>query len=96
MVTDPDPGEVVTATLTLSSTAAGTLSLPTGSSYDVGTGVWTITGTVADVNTALAARTVPAGNKQRSCGNDFRFVTDGGEDGAASGDRHHRTAMSPA
>ncbi|MBL1378089.1 DUF4347 domain-containing protein [Zobellella iuensis] len=59
VVTDPDTGDTITATLTLSDPAAGTLSTGTfgsaTSTYNAGTGVWTVTGSVADVNAALAA-----------------------------------------
>ncbi len=54
VIADLDSGETVTATLTLSNVDAGTLSANDGASYDAVTGVWTITGTVANVNTALA------------------------------------------
>ena len=67
VVSDADTGEAITATLTLSSTAAGSLSTGTygsaTSTYDAGTGVWTVTGSVADVNAALAAVSfTPASN----------------------------------
>jgi plastocyanin len=59
VVTDPDVGEVITATLTLNTPAAGALSTGTfgaaTSSYNAGTGIWTVSGSVADVNAALAA-----------------------------------------
>src|SRR5690606_24978020 len=59
VVSDVDPGEAITATLTLSDTAAGALSTGTygsaTSTFDANTGVWTVTGSVADVNAALAA-----------------------------------------
>ena len=55
MVTDPDVGETITATLTLSNTAAGVLTTSGAATYTAGTGIWTITGTVAQVNTALAS-----------------------------------------
>ncbi|MCD1638529.1 DUF4347 domain-containing protein [Pseudomonas stutzeri] len=59
VVTDVDTGDTITATLTLSNTAAGSLSTGTfgsaTSTYNAGTGVWTVTGSVADVNAALAA-----------------------------------------
>ena len=59
VITDPDAGDTMTATLTLSSTAAGTLSTGTfgsaTSAFNAGTGVWTVTGSVSDVNAALAA-----------------------------------------
>ena len=59
VVTDVDTGETITATLTSSRTSAGTLSTGTfgsaTSTYNAGTGVWTVTGSVADVNAALAA-----------------------------------------
>ncbi|MEY2565753.1 MAG: trimeric autotransporter adhesin [Actinomycetota bacterium] len=48
----------VTATLTLSNTAAGSLTTATSgtttSTYTVGTGVWTASGPIAEVNTLLA------------------------------------------
>src|SRR5204863_185339 len=51
----------VTATLTLSNTAAGALSTATSnavtSTYSAGTGVWTAAGAIADVNTLLAGVT---------------------------------------
>ncbi|WP_319777230.1 DUF4347 domain-containing protein [Maridesulfovibrio sp.] len=53
-VADPDTGEQITATLTLADTSTGALTANDGASYTAGTGVWTITGTVAEVNTALA------------------------------------------
>jgi Ca2+-binding RTX toxin-like protein len=59
VVTDVEAGDTITATLTLSNSAAG--SLGTGafgsatSTYNAGTGVWTVAGSVADVNAALAA-----------------------------------------
>ncbi|WP_198401824.1 DUF4347 domain-containing protein [Zobellella denitrificans] len=59
VVTDPDTGDTITAALTLSDPAAGTLSTGTfgsaTSTYNAGTGVWAVTGSVADVNAALAA-----------------------------------------
>ena len=57
VITDGDVGEEVTVTLTLANTAIGSLTDDSGNgeSYTGGTGVWTITGDVATVNTALAA-----------------------------------------
>uniref|UniRef100_UPI001E56D26E beta strand repeat-containing protein n=1 Tax=Microvirga roseola TaxID=2883126 RepID=UPI001E56D26E len=59
VVTDPNAGEVITATLTLSNPAAGFLSVGTYGSatatFNAGIGVWTVTGSVTDVNDALAA-----------------------------------------
>src|SRR5690606_31915300 len=59
VVTDPDAGETITATLTLSVPAAGSLSTGTygsaTSTFNAATGVWAVTGTVADVNATLAA-----------------------------------------
>ena len=81
-VTDPDPDEVITATLTLANPAAGTLSVPAGAAYDPNSGVWTFTGSVSAVNTALAAlKFNPAAD------NDVNttiavHIADGGEDGA--------------
>ncbi len=59
VITDPDASDTLTATLTLSSPAAGALSTGTfgsaTSSYNPGTGVWSVTGSRTDVNAALAA-----------------------------------------
>ena len=55
----------VTATLTLSNAAAGSLNTGTSgavtSTYNAGTGVWTASGAIADVNTLLAGLTLHAG-----------------------------------
>jgi hypothetical protein len=59
VVIDPDTGDTITATLTLSNAAGGGLSVGTygsaTSSYNAGTGTWTVTGSVTDVNAALTA-----------------------------------------
>jgi hypothetical protein len=61
----------VTATLTLSSTAVGSLSTGTSgtvtSTYNSGTGVWTAAGAIANVNTLLAGLVfTPASNSSSS------------------------------
>ena len=66
MVSDVDSAKV-TATLTLSNPAAGSLSTATSgavtSTYIAGTGVWTASGAIADVNALLAGVTfTPAAN----------------------------------
>ncbi|RZI42958.1 DUF4214 domain-containing protein [Herbaspirillum sp. HC18] len=53
-VADTDNGDTLTATVTLDDPAHGTLGSIAGN-YDNATGVWTVTGAVADVNAALAA-----------------------------------------
>ena len=59
VVTDPDVGETITATLTLNLPTTGALTTGTfgasTSTYVTGTGIWQVSGTVADVNAALAA-----------------------------------------
>src|SRR5690606_4973938 len=59
VVSDFDAGDTITATLTLNDTSAGSLTTGTfgsaTSTYNAGTGVWTVTGSTADVNAALAA-----------------------------------------
>lgn len=55
IVSDADPGDVITATLTLQQPAAGTLTSEGGGTYDTTTGVWSVTGSVDEVNAALAA-----------------------------------------
>ena len=63
-VSDVDSSNV-TATLTLSSPAAGSLSTATSgavtSTYNAATGVWTASGAIADVNALLAGRDAYAG-----------------------------------
>lgn len=54
VLSDVDAGEAISATLTLANTATGSLSANNGATYTVGTGVWTISDTVANVNAALA------------------------------------------
>ena len=58
VVMDSNSGETITATLALSNPAAGSLSFGTYgsaiSTFNAATGVWTVTGSVADVNAALA------------------------------------------
>ena len=67
VVTDPDLGETITATLTLAAPVAGSLTTSGTASYTPGTGVWTISGTVAQVNAALAAVAfVPAPNNDQN------------------------------
>src|SRR5262249_17935004 len=66
VVSDVD-NATTTATLTLSNTAAGSLSTATSgavtSTYNAGTGVWSASGAIADVNALLAGVTfVPATN----------------------------------
>jgi VCBS repeat-containing protein len=61
VVADVDANETITATLKVDNPVAGSLSVTGGGSYDAGTGIWTITGSVSVVNAALAAVTfVPA------------------------------------
>ncbi|WP_413700512.1 hypothetical protein ACLKMH_01060 [Psychromonas sp. KJ10-10] len=59
VVSDVDTGETITATLTLANPVAGVLTTgtfgTTSSDYDSGTGVWSVTGSVSDVNAALTA-----------------------------------------
>jgi uncharacterized delta-60 repeat protein len=67
VVTDPDAGNTITATLTLSNVAAGSLNTATSgsvtSTYVAATGVWTAAGPIANVNTLLAGLTfTPASN----------------------------------
>jgi len=58
VVADVDAGDAITAVLTLSAPAAGTLShTGVGETYDHITGLWIKSGTVAEVNAALAAVT---------------------------------------
>ena len=85
VVTDGDAGDTATATLTLSDPAAGSLSTGTygsaTSTYNAGTGVWTVTGSLADVNAALAAVALTP-----SANNDQNFtITTRSRDAAGTG-----------
>ncbi|MEL7448535.1 MAG: DUF4347 domain-containing protein [Pseudomonadota bacterium] len=65
VVSDANAGDTITVVLTLADTSTGTLTAGSGNgeTYDPGTGIWTVTGTVAEVNAALAAVAfVPASN----------------------------------
>ena len=84
VVTDVDPDEIVIATLTLSNTAAGVLTVPTGALYNATTGVWTVSGSVADVNTALAAVSFTPASDYDQNATISVTVNDGGEDGASA------------
>ena len=71
IVTSDIDSATVTATLTLSSPAAGSLNTATSgtvtSTYVAGTGVWTASGAIANVNTLLAGLTfTPAANGSAS------------------------------
>ncbi|MEE9343853.1 MAG: LamG-like jellyroll fold domain-containing protein [Gammaproteobacteria bacterium] len=54
VVTDVDSNETITTVLTLTNPTYGALSSSSGATYDAITGVWTLIGTVANVNAALA------------------------------------------
>ena len=55
VVSDLDTGETITATLTLADPTYGALTTSGSATYTAGTGIWTITDSVANVNTSLAA-----------------------------------------
>ena len=84
VITDIDTGEIVTATLTLVDPSAGALTVSGAASYTAGSGVWTITDTVANVNAALAALGfVPAANSNLDTSVAVNLA-DGGEDGGVA------------
>lgn len=65
VITDPDPGDTITARLTLSSGAAGALSTATSGAVTsiFASGVWSASGALADVDALLAGITfTPAAN----------------------------------
>jgi hypothetical protein len=87
VVSDVDSAEAITATLTLADTSTGSLSANDGATYDGLTGIWTITDTVANVNTALANLVFnPAVNNDVNTSIDVN-IDDGDEDlsGALTG-----------
>jgi streptogramin lyase len=63
VVSDVDAGETISATLTLANALIGSLSANDGATYNSGSGLWTISDSVANVNIALANLIfIPAGN----------------------------------
>ena len=97
VVSDPDGTDTITATLTLSTPAAGTLTTGTHGSatsiFNTATGVWSVTGSVADVNAALAAaRLVPSADWNQ----DFTITTRIRDSaGAGPGDGTISVAVTP-
>ena len=84
VVTDVDSGEIITATLTLNDPTFGALSTSGSASYSAATGVWTITGNVAEVNTALTNVTFnPTLNNDQNTTVSVSIV-DGGENGTTA------------
>ena len=84
VVSDVDAGEIITATLTLANTATGSLSANDGATYDGLTGIWTLTDTVANVNTALANLVFnPTVNNEIDTTIDVN-IDDGDEDGSGA------------
>jgi len=84
VVSDVDAGEIITATLTLANTATGSLSANDGATYDGLTGIWTLTDTVANVNTALANLVFnPTVNNEINTTIDVN-IDDGDEDGSGA------------
>ena len=89
VVSDVDSA-TVTVTLTLSAPAAGSLNTATSgavtSTYNAGTGVWSASGAIADVNTLLAGLTfTPALNYNSN----FTIATSV-DDGVAHGDHRYK------
>ena len=81
VISDADAGEEVTATLTLANTAAGSLTTSGAATYSSGTGIWTVTGSVASVNAALAVVSfIPSLNYAENTTISVSVV-DGGENG---------------
>ncbi len=84
VISDADTGELVTATLTLADMGAGTLSTSGGATFSMPGGVWTISGTIADVNAALAAVSfTPAVNYAQHTSIAIS-IADGGENGTVT------------
>jgi len=84
VVSDVDLNESITANLTLNNTATGSLSANNGAGYNSGTGLWTITGSVSAVNTALnnVAFEPVAGNATDTAVS--VSIADGGENGTVA------------
>ena len=84
VVADVDANEIVTATLTLSDVATGALTANNGATYDILTGVWSITGTTSAVNTALAnLQFLPVSDNDTASHIDV-VIADANEDGTVA------------
>ena len=83
-VSDADVGEIVTATLTLADTSAGSLTTSGTATYTAGTGVWTVTDTVANVNAALANVAFMPATEYDQDTTIAVNIADGGEDGTVA------------
>ncbi|MBF0173897.1 MAG: caspase family protein, partial [Magnetococcales bacterium] len=84
VASDVDSGETLTATLTLANPGAGSLTTTGGGSFNAGTGVWSVTDTVSNVNAALAAVAfVPTANWDTSTTLAVN-IADGGENGSTA------------
>ena len=83
VVSDVDPDETVTATLQLDDTSTGTLTATSGhgESYAPDTGIWSVGGSLADVNAALAAITFVPEVENETNTHVVVTIADGGEDG---------------
>ena len=82
VVSDVDSGETVTATITLADPSTGAFTATDGATYTAPT--WTVTGTVAEVNTALAnLEFIPALNNDQDTTATVSIV-DGLENGAVA------------
>ncbi len=81
-----DPFEVITATLTMSNPANGSLTAASGNgeTYTAGTGVWTVTGSLAEVNTALAAVELITTATTSTADSIAVSIDDGDEDGSGA------------
>ena len=84
VVSDADSNEIVTANLTLNNITTGGLSNNDGASYDAATGIWSITGNITDVNTALFNLIfIPATNNDVNTSITVS-IDDGDEDGSGA------------
>ena len=84
VVNDADVGEIVTATLTLADTSAGSLTTSGTATYTAGTGIWTLTDTVANVNAALANVAFMPVTEYEQDTTIAVNIADGGEDGTVA------------
>lgn len=81
VVSDADHNETITATMTLASPDLGSLTTAGGAFYDSDSGVWTISGSISEVNSALAAVSfVPAADSTEDTSISI-VIEDGSEDG---------------
>lgn len=84
VVSDVDADEIITAQMTLASADHGTLSTAGGATFDAASGIWSVTGDITSVNSALANVTFTPKSDSFIDTSIAVEIEDGNEDGVTS------------